>query len=102
MKIDTKFDLGDRVWSIDGDSIQDGIVKQIKLVVSNDGIIVPCISEWYLVKDEKGEALLSEMSAENYFRTRKEAIDELEKRYGLNIRRLRVQDRNESDKEKEE
>ena len=42
------------------------------------------------------------MSAENYFRTRKEAIDELEKRYGLNIRRLRVQDRNESDKEKEE
>jgi hypothetical protein len=102
MKIETKFDLDDRVWFIDRDSIQDGIVKQIKLVVSNDGIIVPWISEWYLVEDEKGEALLSEMTAENYFRTRKEAIDELEKRYELNIRRLRAQDKAETNKEKEE
>ena len=69
------------------------------MCVSKDRITVPWVDEYYLLTDEKGEALLCEMTAENYFRTRKEAIDELEKRYELNIRRLRAQDRAEGDKE---
>ena len=102
MKIETEFDLGDTVWFIDGDEIRKGIVDKIKLYISKDRITIPWFDEYYLIADEEGEALLSEMTAENYFRTRKEAIDELEKRYELNIRRLRVQDRAENGKEKEE
>ena len=98
MKIETEFDLGDTVWFVDGDNVKKGIVDKIKLYISKDRITVPWFDEYYLIADEKGEALLCEMTAENYFRTRKEAIDELEKRYELNIRRLRAQDRG---KEKE-
>ena len=101
MKINTEFDLGDVAWYVDGDNVRKGIVDQIKLYVSKDVSVAPWIREYYLLTDEKGEALLCEMTAENYFRTRKEAIDELEKRYELNIRRLRAQDRAQDNKEKE-
>ena len=98
MKIETEFDLGDTVWFVDGDNVSKGIVDKIRVCVSKDRITIPWFDEYYLIADEKGEALLNEMTAENYFRTRKEAIDELEKRYELNIRRLRAQDRAEGDK----